>query len=254
MKHILSRANVEILAQFAWSRMLLAFDFDGTLAPIVHDRDEAGMRSATRKALALACERFPTAVISGRSLSDVEQRLCGIPVKHVVGNHGLEPTVDMERFASIVRRMRPVLEATLREHQGVEIEDKEYSVAIHYRKSRAKRNARAAIHRAIASLPDMPRVMPGKLVVNLLPEGAPHKGIALEEIRAREGADTAIFVGDDVTDEDVFELDRPGKLLGIRVGQSRSSAALFYIRNQLEMDTLLERLVGCRTAGENRWA
>jgi trehalose 6-phosphate phosphatase len=95
--------------------------------------------------------------------------------------------------------------------------------------------------------------MPGKLVVNLLPDGAPHKGIALEELRAREGADTAVFVGDDVTDEDVFELDRPGKLLGIRVGQSRSSAAPFYIRNQLEVDALLERLVACRAEKGDRW-
>jgi trehalose 6-phosphate phosphatase len=252
MKYILSQANVEILAQFAWSRTLVAFDFDGTLAPIVPEREGAQMRTSTQKLLALLCERFPTAVISGRSRPDVEQRLSSIPVKHIVGNHGLEPAVDMERFGSLVRQMRPVLEAALREQHGVEIEDKRYSLAIHYRKSRAKRTARAAIHRAIASLPEVTRVMPGKLVVNLLPDGAPHKGIALEGLRAREGADTAIFVGDDVTDEDVFELDRPGKLLGIRVGQSRSSAAQFYIRNQQEMDALLKQLIACQAGKRDR--
>ena len=45
MKHILSPANVGVLAQLAWSRVLLAFDFDGTLAPIVADRDQAAMRA-----------------------------------------------------------------------------------------------------------------------------------------------------------------------------------------------------------------
>ena len=47
----------------------------------------------------------------------------------------------------------------------------------------------------------------------------------------------------DETDEDVFQIDRPGQLLSIRVGRKRTSAAPYYIRNQAEIDRLLETLV-----------
>ena len=87
------------------------------------------------------------------------------------------------------------------------------------------------------------RLIRGKQVVNLLPTDAPHKGIALEGARARFACDTAIYVGDDETDEDVFALDQPGRLLTIRVGQKRKSLASYFVRNQAEIDRLLETLL-----------
>ncbi len=81
-------------------------------------------------------------------------------------------------------------------------------------------------------------------MVNLLPTDAPHKGIALERARTRFACDTAIYVGDDETDEDVFALDQPGRLLTIRVGQKRESLASYFLRNQGEIDRLLETLLG----------
>ena len=77
--------------------------------------------------------------------------------------------------------------------------------------------ARRAVLTAARSLEDA-RLVGGKLVVNLLVPDAPHKGLALERERARSACDTVIYVGDDETDEDVFQLDRPGQLLSIRVG------------------------------------
>ncbi len=255
MNRILSAANVDVLAQYAWSRVLLAFDFDGTLAPIVPDRDDARMRPRTRALLEEICRRYPCAVISGRSRDDVLNRLEGLPVRHVIGNHGLEPGEHMSRFEREVAEIRPRLEAALADCAGVDVEDKRFSVAVHYRRSRRKRDARRAIHDAAAKLPLPMRVVPGKLVVNVLPEEAPHKGDALIRLRAQEGADTAIYVGDDVTDEDVFELDQPGRLLSICVGHSRSSAAEYFLRDQREVDALLARMVKLRPApGEGRGA
>ncbi|HKU43339.1 MAG TPA: trehalose-phosphatase, partial [Polyangiales bacterium] len=71
MKHVLSRENREVLAQLARTRVLLAFDYDGTLAPIVAQRDRAHMRARTRRLLARVCALYPCAVISGRSRLDV---------------------------------------------------------------------------------------------------------------------------------------------------------------------------------------
>ena len=72
----------------------------------------------------------------------------------------------------------------------------------------------------------------------MLPEGAPHKGLALLKERDRLRCDTAIYVGDDVTDEDVFGLDEPGRLLAIRVGPSSPSQASYYVRSQAAVDEL----------------
>jgi trehalose 6-phosphate phosphatase len=242
MKHILSSANVELLAQLAASRVLLAFDFDGTLAPIVSARERAGMRPRTHQLLQRVCELYPCAVISGRSREDVLERVADARVKYAVGNHGLEPGRDIRSFERAARAVRPELETALAAWPGVEIEDKRYSFAVHYRKSRQKQKARAAIESAVRKLSQPMRIIRGKLVVNVVPEGAPHKGDALSALRTREGADTALYVGDDYTDEDVFELDQPGRLLSIRVGQTRRSAAAYYLRDQREIDSLLSKL------------
>jgi len=92
--------------------------------------------------------------------------------------------------------------------------------------------------------------VPGKCVLNLVPAQAPHKGEALIDACRRLRCASAIFVGDDVTDEDVFQMKVPRglRVLGVRVGKSASSRAKFYVRGQAEMDELLKVLLG-RTEG-----
>jgi len=251
--NVLAPRHGAILEQYAWSNVLLAFDFDGTLSPIVRDRHAAGMRRSTWRLLGAVCALYPCAVISGRSRSDVAERLAGLPVRYVVGNHGLEPNGAMPRFAKAAAAMQDHLEGRLADAQGVELEDKLYSLAIHYRKSRAKRAAKRVIMDAVASCPIAHRIVPGKLVFNLLPEGAPHKGIALRDLRKKAKVDTAIYVGDDVTDEDVFQMEDPG-VLGIRVGADAKSAASYCVRDQRTVDRLLAKLVTLRTEAGTRSA
>jgi trehalose 6-phosphate phosphatase len=246
MKRILAPGNVDVLAQYAWSNVLLAFDFDGTLSPIVADRDAARMRDATGELFDRVCRLYPCAIISGRSREDVVQRVNGAPLRYVVGNHGLEPGPHMASFEAQIAETRPLLEQALSSLGGVDVEDKRFSIAVHYRRSRRKRDARRAIHDAVSALPRRMRTIPGKLVVNVLPEQAPHKGDALIHLRETCGADTAVYVGDDATDEDVFALDQPGRLLSIRVGMSRSSSATYCVAGQRDIDTLLRRLVRLR--------
>ncbi len=249
MKHILAPANVGLLAQLAWSRVLLAFDFDGTLAPIVADRDQAGMRDRTKALFSSACALYPTAVISGRGQRDVTARLGGGGARYVVGNHGIEPGPNIAAFERDIGIVRPVLARSLSGVQGVDVEDKRYTLTVHYRHARRKREARVAIARAVAALPRPMRVISGKLVANIVPVGARDKGDILLELRDREAADVALYVGDDVTDEDVFTIDQPGRLVSIRVGKTTRSAARFYLRDQREIDRLLSCLVKLRKEG-----
>jgi trehalose 6-phosphate phosphatase len=245
MKNILSLTNRQVLQQFAWSNVLLAFDFDGTLAPIVSKPERAVMRPTTRQLLEQVAKLYPCIVISGRAQLDARRMLRGVGVREIIGNHGLEPFGATVRLMYEVQRWRCLLEKRLAALRGVTVEDKTYSIAVHYRHSRAKKKARAAILRAASSL-GRTRLIGGKQVVNIIPDGAPHKGIALEHERTRLLCDTAIYVGDDETDEDVFTLDQPGQLLAIRVGLESTSAASFYIRSQREIDTFMQVLVQLR--------
>lgn len=248
MKHLFAPGEVGVLAQLAWARVVIALDFDGTLAPIVADRERARMRPRTAALLRRVAARYPTAVVSGRGQRDVAARVRGAGVRHLVGNHGLEPgaAADLVGFEREVGQARVLLEQQLDGVPGLDLEDKRYSLALHYRRARGKRAARAAIVAAVRALPMAMRVVLGKLVVNVVPAGAPHKGDAVLRLREVEGADTALYVGDDVTDEDVFALDQPGRLVTVRIGRSASSAAAYFVRDQRAIDRLLAALVALR--------
>lgn len=241
MRYVLAPANRDVLEQFACSRMLLALDFDGTLAPIVSDPARAAMRSSTRRLLRRLAARHPWVVISGRARADLLPRVRGTGAAEVIGNHGSEPWQASAGARRTVRRWTAELERRLGGLPGVTVEDKGLSIAVHYRRSPRRREAHERVLAAAARLGGA-RLVEGRLALNLLPPGAPHKGLALERARARFACDTAVFVGDDQTDEDVFALDQPGRLLTIRVGRSRRSAASYYIRTQSEIDGLLRAL------------
>ena len=106
---LLASENRPVLAQLAWTHTLLAFDFDGTLAPIVEAHREAEMTLQTAALFQQVCLAYPTAVISGRSHADVSRRLEPAEVRYVIGNHGIEPDVDQARFE---RFSRDALEAS----------------------------------------------------------------------------------------------------------------------------------------------
>lgn len=249
MKYLFGRGAAGLLAEVARSRALLAFDFDGTLAPIVADRDAAFMTRSTAALLTRVAELYPCAVISGRGRADVARRLGGANVKHVVGNHGLEPGADLEAVGREMERARRSLERSLGGVPGVEIEDKTYSLSVHFRGAPSRQAALGEIDAAIARVEGGMRVIPGKLVVNVVPASAPNKADALLGLRSAEHADLALYFGDDVTDEDVFELDQPGRVLSVRVGMSRVSAARYFLRCQREIDEALAELANARAGG-----
>jgi len=247
MRGILTGKNRGILRRFARSNVLLAFDYDGTLAPIVSDPGRATMRATTRRLLRQLTRLYPCIIISGRALADARRLLRGVDVLAIFGNHGAETSETQGRGVREVQGWQLPLENRLKAYRGVRIENNGYSIVVHYRQSPEKKKALAAILEAVAGLGAV-RVTGGKLAVNVLPRNGPNKGTALKRERARLGCDTAIYVGDDDSDEDVFALKLPGKLLAIRVGAKVDTRAPYCIRNQAEIDRLLALLVGWRAS------
>jgi trehalose 6-phosphate phosphatase len=222
---------------------LLAFDFDGTLAPIVREPASASPRASTRELLARLALAHPCAVISGRARQDVVERLRGIAFVEIIGNHGAEPPPPGTDESLIQRRValwHTILAGELLGLPGIEIEDKRLSLAIHFRRARDQAAAEDRIRLALRAATGG-RVVGGACVVNVVPEELPDKGGALRQLCARLGAESVLFVGDDTTDEDVFRAQIPG-LVGVRVGRVASHAK-YFLQDQEEIDDLLRELL-----------
>lgn len=246
MKDLLSDEGLRELRLFAQHKTLLGLDYDGTLAPIKDNPDQAFMTAKTRERLRRVAEEFPTVVITGRARLDALRLIDVAGTIEIIGNHGAE-TADGAPQASHpkVRRWKSILHEKLASVPGIEIEDKKHSISVHFRKSRNRALTRDAVLR-IASTLDGVRLVGGKAVLNIVPAEAPDKGTALLTARARARCSRAIFIGDDVTDEDVFSLRRSEPLLAVRVGRSRSSRAAYFLRNQRDVDEVLRLLVQFR--------
>lgn len=245
MRKILSVRNLPVLRKFALGNVLLAFDFDGTLAPVTPVPARASLHRSTRNLLRGLTVQYPCIVVSGRSRSDLLQRLRGIDFREVIGNHGIEPWDTSRAVAKAIRTWMPVLDAKLGSIPGVIVEDKQFSVSVHYRKVRQKRKAVRAIRRIAKNLPGA-CLVGGKQVINIVFRGAPDKGLAVEKERKKWRCENVIFIGDDETDESVFALAQRDRFLTIRVGPKRASLARFYIASQREIDTLLRALLAAR--------
>lgn len=235
--------------------MLVALDFDGTLAPIVEHPAEAALPPATRRALARLAARTDTrvAIISGRALADVRAKV-GMDGLHYAGNHGLEidgPGVSRVHpiagdAARALRGCLELLRAELDSIDGVIVEDKGLTLTVHYRMAP---DARARVERAAARCADMGtlRVTPGRMIVEVRPDIDWDKGRALSflvDALLPSNADApVIFVGDDRTDEDAFRA-LAGRGDGILVGHPprAGTAATFHLRSPEEMPSLLEAL------------
>ena len=243
---ILSEKHRPTLSNFALSNVLLAFDYDGTLVPIESKPDKVAMRAGTRSLLTTAATLYPCVVISGRRLDDIAGKLAGIPLWHVFGNHGLESWTASAYPTTQTRTWVRKLAHDLVNHPGVVIEDKGLSVTVHYRGAHDRPRAIEAIEAAIRGLPGA-RIVGGKESVNLLPFGGADKGVALRDALRLFACQTAIYVGDDATDEDAFAAAGPHQLLGVHVGPAPSSAARYHIDSQADVDMLLEALIEVRT-------
>jgi len=229
------------------ARLLIFLDFDGTLAPIVDFPEDAEMPEPTRAVLAKMTQapEFVVSLISGRSIRDLSRRAAVSPVI-LAGNHGLEihgpgiEFIDLEAVAlgPMTSTLRRALQARLLPIEGVEVEDKNLSLSIHFRRSPGSREA---ILVALSELVDRQlfRVREGEMVAEVLPRVDTNKGTAMRYIRAarEEPGDLIVCAGDDSTDEDLFAAANGG--ITIRVGDAAETAADYFVESTDQLRTFL---------------
>lgn len=240
--------GIERLLDIVRPGMLCAFDFDGTIAPIVDDPAAARIPPPVLRRLAALAEFTPVAIITGRSLEDVSVRLDFFP-DFVIGNHGMEGLPGQERNEDRYRRgcaaWKRDLQAALDSggfDPAVWIEDKIYSLSVHYRLARDPAAMERRLQRLIRDMLPAAKIVEGKFVFNILPADAPDKGQALTLLRDLAGTHSALYVGDDITDESVFRLEHD-RLLTIRVEDDASTAAQFFLPGIEEMSRFLDVLL-----------
>lgn len=244
--YLMDRAGLAALRAFIDAGTLLAFDLDGTLAPIVADPSGIAIPASVREKISCLCAMTKVAILTGRGREDACSFL-GFQPCMVVGNHGAEGLpgwAEREReFKNLCAGWKQQLQLYLAgASSGIVLEDKGLSLSLHYRNAPCRDGACMAIMEAIGALVPVPERISGKFVENVVPRGAPRKGQALLEIMRQLGTPRALFVGDDATDEDVFRL-RCERIFGVRIGGSPSTAAEYYLNDQGEIDRLLREII-----------
>jgi trehalose 6-phosphate phosphatase len=229
--------------------LLIASDFDGTLSPIVEDPAAARPLPEVVDVLTALAGLPDTAValISGRALRDLAE-LSGLPAEvHLVGSHGSEFSGGLRLTPAaeeLHARLRRELQRIIAGWDGVGLEVKPASIAVHVR--RARPDVGAQVIRAVQSGPsrwDGVEVTEGKAVIELAVVRT-DKGAALDVLRQRVGATATVFIGDDVTDEKAF-LRLRGHDIGIKVGDG-DSAASHRVADPPQVVTVLKTLLDQR--------
>lgn len=246
MKYLFSEENLELLKLHCAGNTLIAFDFDGTISKIVKRPEDAKVDKVSLKLLRQISKIAPVAIISGRSRADLKLIFKSLNSKalscHLIGNHGIESTAlsskALRSYKKICQEWKKYLSDEISESAdrfaGIEIEDKVFSISLHYRNCPNKKAAKKFLISKIQKLTPKAQVINGKSVFNIIPAGAPDKGQALKKLMKKLKIANAIYFGDDDTDEDIFALNNP-KIMKVRVGKKNKSKAQFYLKNQSQM-------------------
>ncbi|MFR9749648.1 trehalose-phosphatase [Nocardia sp. 004] len=236
-------------------------DFDGTLADIVADPPAAQPVDGAVTTLTELAEECPVAIISGRDLTDLRER---VDVRGIwyAGSHGFDlmapdgtrhvPDIGPGAEEAIASAAE-TLQHQLRDIAGVLIEHKRFAVAVHHRKVAAEH-----IGRVVAAVHDTGRsaglrVTQGRQVTELRPDVDWDKGTAVRWIIEHLTVPVLpIYLGDDLTDEDAFDaVEADGLALVVRHDETgdRYTAARFAVGGPRQVCGFLERLTALLRTG-----
>ena len=208
-------------------------DVDGTLLELASQPDEVVLKPGLCETLQMlrAAAGEALALISGRAIADLD-RLFNPLIFPAAGQHGLE----RRDYSGVIHRHAPAdgafdhLRATLSNiaaaHPGILLEDKGFSLAVHYRQDpQQEKPLESVLTEFIKTRINEYRLQRGKLVYEVIPGGR-NKGTAIEEFMSESPftGKVPVFIGDDVTDEDGFACVNELGGYSIKVGAGKSRA------------------------------
>ncbi len=206
---------------------LFFLDYDGTLAPIVDDPDAAVPHPQAPALLRELDAHSPLWIVTGRDLQALSSFL-DRPYS-AIGLHGAQEGVVGRDARSLMSDAAAEALKALRDSvpaaEGLRVEEKDQSFAVHYRAVDDEAAAQAQLKDWLADLPDVLDAIWGKKVVELRPDGLT-KGTAVRRIADRHPGHVPVYLGDDVTDEDAFAAlqDLNRKAVTVKVGNDETRA------------------------------
>jgi trehalose-phosphatase len=222
----------EALSAFASREIILiALDFDGTLAPLVDDPEASRMIAPARQALAklTALSGVSVAIVTGRAIDSVKRVADPLKEWFLVGSHGIEVLSPGDVTAYETPWLVPVdlteaFDAVVTAHPGTRLERKPFGLALHTRgvEQPVAQDAESAAHHLCDAWGGDLVVRTGHGIVECSIQQAT-KGDGIEEIRRRLRPSAVLFAGDDRTDEDGFAV-LEAQDVGIRVGGGETIA------------------------------
>lgn len=254
--HPVTDAQLPPILPATGERLAVFLDVDGTLLEIAGSPDEVLVEASLHDLLRRLQRRLAGAValVSGRRIADLD-RLFALPDLPAAGLHGLERRRadghllrgTTEGLPAAARRR---LDALAEVHPGMLIEDKGAALAVHYRGApEAESAARGLLAALMAEYDGAFALLDGKMVLEIRRRGS-HKGDAVAAFMAEPpfAGRRPVFVGDDVTDEDGFEVVNRLSGWSVRVGGGETRAR-YYLPDVGAVIAWLETLAGAGTVG-----
>ncbi len=252
------RAALETLARTP--RLLVALDFDGTLAPLVGRAEDARALPASAAAVhaLTGLPETTTAFVSGRALGSLRAVADPAPETLLIGSHGAETWLGPDAApleltgpqADRLARAVSIVEGTAAAHTGTRVEYKPAGVVLHTRTAtdRVAADAVAAAKAELTPIQEL-SISEGKRNLEISVVHA-HKGQGLALLREATGATAVLFAGDDITDENALRTLGPDDV-GVRIGPG-DTAASFTVATPEDFTEVLQELASLRGAGAPR--
>ncbi|MFA4829253.1 MAG: trehalose-phosphatase [Thermodesulfovibrionales bacterium] len=244
-----------------YHKIALFLDYDGTLVPIQKAPSQCILSNKIKGRLKLLAgsDRCYLTILSGRSLPDIK-KMAGIKNICYGGNHGLDIAGPNIRFTHpkvlstrpLIIKIKKLLDKEIRTIKGAWLEDKKFTLSLHFRSARTKDIPRVKkVFYDVAGKfleKNLLVVIKGKKVLELAPNVSWNKGKAVRWILQRlKGKYLSIYIGDDLTDETAFKaLCKRG--ITIRVGKSKKTFADYYLNGYREVSSILKQIVELQSA------
>lgn len=258
MENVFHAKGRHALAAVVAKRPLLIFDLDGTLVGlqkhrpassrthVTHTFGKAHLDAKTKSLLTTLQEYLPVTILTGRHVADAKRVLNWEPT-FLIGNHGSEghPALthllpDLEKNATRLKKAFTELLSTADLGKWW-IEEKTYTFTIHCASKKAIERLHSELKRENIEKKLKCDILRAKGSLNILPKGAPSKGMAVKALLKRLGVRAAIFLGDDATDETVFRLKNKA-IFGVHIGRGPTEAE-FRISSQHNVLRFLQLLI-----------
>lgn len=266
--------QLTLLTLLERERFGLISDFDGTLSAFVEQPDAAAIAPENAALLdQLAAYCVVIALVSGRGAQDLRQRFDRSHITYY-GNHGMEAWRDGQArvVAAAATWVEPLARLLAQAAdqiaiEGVLIENKGVTAAVHYRMAANPREARNVLRARLAPLCEQYgfRLTEGRYIWEIKPPLKVDKGTALREIIEDYALESALFLGDDVTDYAAMDMlsrlaaESGRRLFGVSVGVTHPTTPpeLFYhcdfiVNGVTEVTTLLRWLLARRGEQKNK--